>query len=210
MKNHILKLASCITTIWTMSCLAVYSDSAMGDNNESITDWKPSPTIIRIPKEITDHRSALSREEGHAFYLLHGAIILPEKAVASGRGRLIVLSEDERRLIGDYLKKILGSKLVPEEAVAYLGAYERQEGARTVRRYQLSYQQGTLRVAFGGELDECIPKGITVLLAEPNQAPRADKFVSVASAVENYPIAEIIEVDRGVETLLKSTILHFE
>ena len=190
--------------------LSAQSDSMESERLDPVTAWRPSPTSVRISKEITAYRSALSKEESCAFYLLHTVIVIPEKAVASDRGRLLELSEDKRRLIGDHLKGVLGSKLVPEEAVAYLGAYERQEGARTVRRFQLSYQCGTLRVAIGGKLDEFIPNGITVLLAEPGQAPRADHYVSIVSTAKEYSIAEIVEVESGVERQFKITLLHYE
>jgi len=175
-----------------------------------VTEWRPSPADVRIPQEWTAHSSAFSEQQSRMLRLILGAVTPPEKAFSADRGCLLGLSDSERRFIANRLEEILGDKLVPEEAVPHIGAYERQEGKKTVRRFQLSYQRGALRVAIGGELDEFSPKDITVLLAKSDHAPRANDYVSVAPVVEEYPSTEIVEVEGGVEKRFKATLLHYE
>lgn len=196
--------------ISTVLLLPTQGNSMESDRLAPVTEWRPSPADVRIPREWTAHSSAFSEQQNRMLRLTLDAMTPPEKAFSANRGRLLRLSDSERRLIANRLKEILGAKLVPEEAVPQIGAYERQEGEKTVRRFQLSYQRGALRVAISGKLDEFIPKDVTVLLAKSDHAPRAYDYVSAAPVVEEYPSTEIVEVESGVERRFKTTLLHYE
>lgn len=194
--------------IWTVLLLPAHGDPSVPEGVDPVAAWRPSSEDIIVPQDPS--RSAFSEEENRILFMMLTAITPPGKAFASDRGRPVDLSADDRRLIGDRLKETIGPRLLPEEAIVYLGAYDRNEGTKTVRRCQLSYQRGSLRVAISGELDGFTPKNITVVLAEANEAPHADNYVLRTPLMEELSGVDVVEVERGVEKRLKTTLLHYK
>lgn len=188
--------------------LCTHSFSLGSERHEPVAAWRSSRADLQTRHDY--YASAFSEEENQAIHLFLVATTPPEQVISSGGGRPIAISEHERHQIGEHLQNLLGSPLFPEEAVAYIGAYERQRRDRSVRRYQLSYLLGTMKVAIGGDLDDYSPVSVTVVLAQSDQFPHADLNISDAFSVDENPIMEIVEVENGVKKRLKTTLLRYE
>jgi len=173
-----------------------------------VTAWISSRSELQTRRGY--YASAFSEEENQAIHRIFVAITPPEQVISWGGGLPIAISDHGRTQIGRHLQGLLGGDLFPEEAFVYIGAYERQRRDRSVRRYHLSYMNGTMKVAIGGDLDGYSPLNVTVVLAQSDRVPHADLNISEAFSVDDNPIMEIVEVEDGEKKRLYTTLLHYD
>lgn len=176
--------------------------------SDEVAHWRRGQ--IRFAPDGKPPRSAFTAEESRALWSMTVALTVPDLAFEVGRGKLVGVTPETRETISKNLRDKLGAKLLPGDALSFLGFYDRQEAGRTVRRFQLSYKRGSTKVGIGGELVGNEPTNIVVVVAREDRKPDIAALLPANFRGKEVPSIDIIEIEGDRRTRLKTTIFTVE